>query len=172
MNSYSPVEARQELLAARDHSTTPEARSEIKRRQARAEQTLQAREFVRHEIQALRHVQDLENMALMLLSGQEAAVDPVTEQPSLIPLDKDRTSQLNVCANIKFRLLAKVLPDIKAVELTGAGGEELGSQRQLAEMELRNRLRAVLTQGKPLELVEELVEDAEPVEETSYECLG
>ena len=165
MDAYNPAEARQELLAVREHSQTPEGRRELRRRQARAEQTLQAREFVRHEIQALKHVQDLENMALMLLSGQEVSVDPVTEQPSLIPLDKDRTSQLSTCANIKFRLLAKVLPDIKAVELTGAGGEELGSQRELAEMELRNRLRDVLSQG-----VQPVLEQS--VRSDEYDCLG
>ena len=92
-------------------------------------------------------------------------MDPVTEQPSLIPLDKDRTSQLSTCANIKFRLLAKVLPDIKAVELTGAGGEELGSQRELAEMELRNRLRDVLSQG-----VQPVLEETARSEE--YDWLG
>ena len=166
MDAYNPTEARQELLELREHARNPIAARDLRRRRKRAEETLESREYVRHEIQALRHVQDLETMALMLMTGQEAAVDPVTETPTLIPLDRDRTQQLATCANIKLNLLKKVVPDIKAVELTGAGGEELGNQRELAELELRNRLRAVLTQGKPLELVAE----AEVVDE--YDCLG
>ena len=150
---------------------TAEAKREQRRRKRvanradRAEREVDNREFVRHEIQALVHVRDLETMALMLFSGQEIELDPLTAEPATIPLDKDRVAQLSACANIKLALLRKVLPDIKAVELTGAGGEELGSQRELAEMELRNRLREVLTRG-----AQPVLEQA--AEEPTYDWLG
>lgn len=127
-----------------------------------AESVLEDREYIRHEIQAHQHVRDLETMALMLFSGKEIESDPITEVPTLVPLDKDRVGQLTACATIKLALLRKVVPDIKSVELTGAGGEELGSQRHLAEVELRNRLREALTTGLPL--------IPEPGDD--YACLG
>ena len=141
------------------------AKRALSRRSKGAESVLEDREYIRHEIQAHQHVRDLETMALMLFSGKEIEQDAITEVPVMVPLDKDRVSQLTACATIKLALLRKVVPDIKSVELTGAGGEELGSQRELATIELRNRLREALTRGQPL--------IPEPIAlEDSYACLG
>lgn len=145
---------------------TAEAKRDLARRRRMKTTELAEREYIRHEIQAHQHVQDLETMALMLFSGQEVETDARTGQTVLVPLDKDRTGQLSACANIKLALLRKVIPDIKSVELTGAGGEELGSQRELAQIELRNRLRAALTRGEPLVPL-----PPEPPEIDAYACL-
>ena len=142
------------------------AKRALSKRGQSAESVLEDREYIRHEIQAHQHVRDLETMALMLFSGQEIEQDRVTEVPVLVPLDKDRVSQLTACATIKLALLRKVVPDIKSVELTGAGGEELGSQRELATIELRNRLRAALTTGQPL------IPEPVALLEDGYGCLG
>lgn len=117
----------------------------LQRRKSEAGNQLEQREYLRHEIAARVHVKDLETIALVLFCGHEAVKDPVLEEPRMVPLDKDRTSQLTAAANVKLSLLKKVLPDIKAMELTGAGGEDLGTDRAMAELELRNRLRAILT---------------------------
>jgi len=116
----------------------------LHRRKKDAAEALEQRDYLRHEIAARVHVADMETIALMLFSGKEATLDPVTGQITMLPLDKDRTSQLQAAANVKAALLKKVLPDIKSVELTGAGGEDLGTDRAMAELEIRNRLRAIL----------------------------
>ncbi len=139
----------------------------LARRKTEAGDKLEEREYLRHEIQARMHVQDLETIASMLYSGYEvvhalgggegeAGEGPVT----MVPIDKARTAQLLGAANVKLSLLKKVLPDIKAMELTGAGGEELGTDRVMALLELKNRLRAIL---QPPE-----IELSPP----AYDCLG
>ena len=117
----------------------------LKRRKSEAGEHLEQREYLRHEIAARVHVKDLETIALVLFCGQEAVKDPLGDEPRMVPLDRDRTSQLSAAANVKLALLKKVLPDIKSMELVGAGGEDLGTDRAMAELELRNRLRAILT---------------------------
>jgi len=117
----------------------------LHRRKKDAAQQLEQREYLRHEIAARIHVEDLETIALILFSGTEAVLDADTDEIAMVPLDKERVAQLAAAASVKSGLLKKVLPDIKAVELTGAGGEELGTDRQMSELELKNRLRAVLT---------------------------
>ena len=117
----------------------------LQRRKSNAEDHLEQREYLRNEIAARMHVKDLETIALVLFCGQEAVKDPLGPEPRMVVLDRDRTSQLTAAANVKLSLLKKVLPDIKSMELTGAGGEDLGTDRAMAELELRNRLRAILT---------------------------
>jgi len=147
---YTLEGVKREQAQQQELDRTAEAKRDLARRRRMKTTELAEREYIRHEIQAHQHVQDLETMALMLFSGQEVMVDDQTGVQNLVPLDKDRTGQLSACDNIKLALLRKVIPDIKSVELTGAGGEELGSQRELAQIELRNRLRAALTRGEPL----------------------
>ena len=165
---FSLDTVKRQAARAAELDKTEEAKRDIGRRQRRSKATeaLEDREFIRHEIAAHQHVQDLETMALMLFSGEEVITDGQTGQAALVPLDKDRAAQLSACATIKLALLRKVVPDIKAVELTGAGGEELGSQRELAQIELRNRLRAALTRGDPLLPAATTVPEIDP-----YACL-
>jgi hypothetical protein len=144
----------------------------LQRRKKDAQETIEQREYLRHEIEARQHVQDLETIALMLFSGKEATSDPVTGEVVMVPLDKDRTSQLQAAANVKQGLLKKVLPDIKAVELTGAGGEDLGTDKAMAELELRNRLRAILTgQSVPVVIEGKVDSAADKVAEEVPACL-
>ena len=42
-----------------------------------------------------------------------------------VPLDATRTSQLKIVLDVQLRLLSKVLPDLKAVEMSGPDGEPL-----------------------------------------------
>ena len=128
-------------------------------RQIKAANKEADREYLRDKIQAGTHVYDIETIALMLFSGKEAVQDPVTGTVSMLPLDRDRTMQLKAAADVKGTLLKKVLPDIKAVELTGAGGEELGTDRQMAVLELRNRLRAILVGSSLPEVIEQIPEE-------------
>lgn len=116
----------------------------VLRRRHDARRRGEARENVRHEIDARRYVYQLDAISETLLAGRELVQDPITGQQTTIPLDKDRLAQLLGAAGIKQNLLKKVLPDIKAVELTGADGEDLGTDRVMATIELRNRLRAIL----------------------------
>ena len=128
-------------------------------RQIKAANKEADREYLRDKIQAGNHVYDIETIELMLFSGKEAVQEPVTGTLYMLPLDRYRTMQLKAAADVKGTLLKKVLPDIKAVELTGAGGEELGTDRQMAVLELRNRLRAILVGSSLPEVIEQIPEE-------------
>lgn len=62
-----------------------------------------------------------------LTSGWEPVRDPRTGSADWVPLDRDRVAALNAALSTHLKLLNKVLPDLKAVELSGPDGERLAS---------------------------------------------
>lgn len=153
------------LLEDREH--TAQYLAQIRQRKREVEQQLVARETLRHRIRAEQHLEHIEAIGDVLLVGKEAIVEPFTGEVQEVPLDSERRQQLSECAHLKLALMKKVLPDIKSVELTGAGGEELGNNRAMAEIELRNRLRAIFT-GQSLPRV---LEGVVVAEEPAFDCL-
>lgn len=83
------------------------------------------REALRQRVDGERILSRVEHCTQVLLSGWEPVTDPATQQVTWVPLSKDRTAALGKVMDIQLRLLSKVLPDLKAVELSGADGEPL-----------------------------------------------
>jgi len=83
------------------------------------------------------------------------------EEPSggeSVPLDAVRVSSLSSALQARFKLLGKVLPDLKAVEVTGADGERLAPEMNRTELAAR-MLFLLRSQGVT---VEGELEPAEP----------
>ena len=83
------------------------------------------REALRERVDGERILSRIEHCTQVLLSGWEPVTDPATKQVTWVPLSKDRTAALGKVMDIQLRLLSKVLPDLKAVEIAGADGEPL-----------------------------------------------
>ncbi len=62
-------------------------------------------------------------------------------------LDKTRVAAINAALNARFRLLAKVLPDLKAIELD-LGAETMGAMRGYTELERAARVAFLLKRGR------------------------
>jgi len=99
-----------------------------------------------------------------LVDGQEA------RGGEAVPLDGERISALGKALDGHFKLLNKVLPDLKSVELTGSDGGPLQVMgRQVSDIELAARLLWHLR--KQGTTVEGEVEAEEPPGERSLDFL-
>ncbi len=113
-----------------DHPTSYNARSDRDRarenlaRQLRTNQMM--RESARERINASQIIDDIHVIDTQLMGshteGTKEVIDPETGLTSLvnvevqIPLEREIISALKARADIKFRLLGKVLPDLKSTE--------------------------------------------------------
>jgi hypothetical protein len=77
----------------------------------------------------------------MMLDGREPIVNAATGITTYVVLDTLRTTQLGRVLDLNFKLLAKVLPDLKSIELTGAA--LAGPQDSQDRMVLATKLLAV-----------------------------
>ena len=68
------------------------------------------KENLRKELQAREYLRQIENIAVILGESWET-------------ISSEQTSALRLKADINFKRLAKVLPDLKAVEVSGPDGE-------------------------------------------------
>jgi len=85
------------------------------------------RDTLRQSIDGESLLWELKSISQALQSGRDISADEVTGEPVDEPLSDSRAKQLSKAAEIHLRLLAKVLPDVRAVELSGPDGAELGS---------------------------------------------
>jgi len=60
-----------------------------------------------------------------MLSGYEPMTDAVTLEVTHLPLTRERVVALKVVLDVELKLLGKVLPDLKAVEMTDSEGQPL-----------------------------------------------
>ena len=107
-------------------------------RQLRTTQMM--REQAREQIQPTEIITDLISIDLMLQGETDLAGNP-------IPLERETIAQLKARADIKFRLLSKVLPDLKATESVSYSSHDHqhlhahGDIKSVSNMELAQRLQ-------------------------------
>ena len=77
----------------------------------------------------------------MLMSGREGIINAATGVTTYVELSTLRTTQLGKALDVQFRLLAKILPDLKSIELTGDVPE--GPKGSRDKMVLATKLLAV-----------------------------
>jgi len=137
-------------------------------RQIRTNQMM--REQARELIQPTPIISDLINIDLLLQGEQDIA-------GNTIPLEKDVIASLRLRADIKFRLLSKVLPDLKATESVSHNTHDhahlhadVGS---VSNMELAQRLQLWRRDHLNPEgsLVGETTSEPDPDEEIVYDFL-
>jgi len=105
----------------------------------RAEKRVEEREHLRLEIKSRELINKMQDAALMLFFGYEANPN---DPDVLVPMSRDRIASLKAGADVADRLLKKVLPDLKQVELQDGGNN--GEGRILENIELDNRMRLYL----------------------------
>ena len=142
-------------------------------RKTRAELEVEKRAALRERVRVAEHLDRIDQLSNILDQGWERVADPLTGQTTTVPLDNARRQQIDSAIAAKMRLVDKVLPQLKSEEITGAGGESLGGNRRvMAELELRNRLRSVLTtSGLILEHQAEAEDEDTAVLEQLPRCL-
>ncbi len=107
-------------------------------RQLRTTQMM--REQAREQIQPTEIITELISIDLKLQGDTDLAGNP-------IPLEREIISQLKARADIKFRLLSKVLPDLKATESVSYSAHDHqhihahGDIQSVSNMELAQRLQ-------------------------------
>lgn len=89
-------------------------------------------------LKRIEHIMDL------LLAGTESVRDPSTGLMLVLPIDSTRTQHLKVVLDAQFKLLGKVLPDLRAIELTGEDGEPLTAPGQADNLVLATKLLALM----------------------------
>ena len=130
----------------------------------RAERRVEEREHLRLEIHSRKLIVEMQDAAIKLFLGIEESHN---EAGLYVPLTRDRIAGLKAGADIADKLLKKVLPDLKQVELTAGNND--GEGRILENIELDNRMRLYLAALEkrgtviPMHPAEEVVE-AELVE--------
>lgn len=111
---------------------------------------LARRQRVRRELRALidgeRLLLDIERLCLLLTNGYDVVMDPVTMRvKEMVPMSSSRVTALGKVLDVRLRLLNKVLPDLKAIELSGPDGEPLKTEDGRSErMVLATKLLAVM----------------------------
>lgn len=96
-----------------------------------------AKKLLREAIQGENVLLSIGDILDRLVQGQEP--DP-NGGPTPLPLDSERISALKGALDGHFKLLNKVLPDLRSVELTGADGEALIPRQEVSNVELAARL--------------------------------
>lgn len=128
------------LLSEKEH------REAMERARRRAKNSPLVKEELRLLIQGEDLIADLGDITRQLRNG----VEPVRmEDGALIetPMGPGRVSSLKAAADVKLALLRKVLPDLKAVELSGPDGGPLVMTEEVNPVELLTRLRALRADG-------------------------
>ena len=133
-------------------------RQEIaERARKRAEDRIEEREHIRLELKTREYIQVTHQSIDLLLRGSERITDPNTGAEIEVPLDRARVQSVKAAADLSLRLLAKVLPDLKAIEV-GDSPEKAADPKTLSTQELMALVQK-LGQRPPVQ-----IEDAEVVE--------
>lgn len=102
----------------------------------RAIRRYENREHLRLEIQSRKHINEMEKAAFALFLGYE---EDALEPGVLRPIGRERAASLKAAADIAEKLLRKVLPDLKQIEMQTKDDKD--DSAILQDIELSNRLR-------------------------------
>ena len=127
------------------------------RARKRAEDRIEEREHIRLELKTREYIEVTHQCIDVLQRGYETQVDPATKAELVVPLDRARVQSIKAAADLSLRLLAKVLPDLKAVEV-GDSPEKAADPKSLSTGELMALIEKLGTR------VPVTVEEAEYVE--------
>ena len=105
------------------------------RARKRAEDRIEEREHIRLELKTREYIQVTHQSIDLLLKGSERIIDPNTGAEIEVPLDRARVQSVKAAADLSLRLLAKVLPDLKAIEV-GDSPEKAADPKNLSTQEL------------------------------------
>lgn len=110
----------------------------------RAEDRVEEREHLRLEIKSRELLTGMHDIFYTLISGVEVSPfkdidEDGREVNRVVPLSRDRIASLKAAADVSDKLLKKVLPDLKQIEMVDPGGK--GEGRILENIELANRMR-------------------------------
>ena len=94
------------------------------------------KKLLREAIQGEQVLLSIGDILDRLMQGQE----PSPDGGPPLPLDSERIAALKGAMDGHFKLLNKVLPDLRSVELTGADGEALIPKAEVSNIELAARL--------------------------------
>ena len=133
----------------------------------RAENRVEEREHLRLEIKARKLIEEMQQAAMVLYFGyEELPLQPGETVPKFARLGRDRIAALKAAADISDKLLKKVLPDLKQIELTeGEGGAE---GRILENIDLDNRMRIYVEALAKRQLAAMPIEDAIIVDDMDF----
>ena len=87
---------------------------------------------------------EVERLCAKLESGEDSVFDPVTGAYESIPMNSTRVAALGKVLDVRMKMLGKVLPDLKAVELTGENGEPLKTGESSDRMVIATKLLALM----------------------------
>jgi len=147
----------------------------------RAEDRVEEREHLRLEIKSRKLLNGMHDIFYTLISGVEFSpfqdendVDEDGRQiKRIVPLSRDRIAALKAAADVSDKLLKKVLPDLKQIEMVEEGGGKEG--KILEDIELANRLRVYMEslnkRGVIIPMKTEMIEDAVIVDEQPLDFL-
>lgn len=111
-------------------------RQEIaERARKRAEDRIEEREHIRLELKTREYIQTTHQSIELLMKGYETQIDPATRVEIEVPLDRARVQAIKAAADLSLRMLGKVLPDLKAVEV-GDSPEKAADPKNLSTQEL------------------------------------
>ena len=102
------------------------------------------RAALRQQVDGERQLRAIEDIVSRLTAGSEPVLNEVTGQYQPVPLDSTRVTALNAALGAHFKLLGKVLPDLKAVEITGEDGEPLSLGGGSDKLVLATKLMALM----------------------------
>lgn len=102
---------------------------------ARAERRLEEREHLRLELKAREYIHTVHGIIDTLVEGYED-IRPYGTEPERIPLSRQRVQALKTAMDGSLRLLDRVLPPLKAVEVQKSPEEEGLSMHQLSTHDL------------------------------------
>ena len=105
------------------------------RARKRAEDRIEEREHIRLELKTREYIQVTHQAIDVLLKGSEIQRDQHTGAEIEVPLDRSRVQAIKASADLSLRLLNKVLPDLKAVEV-GDSPEKAADPKNLSTGEL------------------------------------
>ena len=155
---------REKIMSILTMKEMTEARDRAK---DRAKNSLVVREELRLCIDGYDLIDRIQTVSRMLFHNRELDDDGLSGVPSWVTpraLTPHRVAQIKAAADIDMALLRKVLPDIRAVELTGKNGDPIAFEETipaLSKIALRQHIRYTLEHGAD----EPEITDAEIVEE-------
>lgn len=123
----------------------------------RAEKRVEEREHLRLELKAREYIHTVHGIIDTLCTGYEQhPMEDGSEQR--VPLDRGRVQALKTAMDGSLRLLDRVLPPLKAVEVTRAPGDEANAMT-LTTAEL---IKLALAGKAPITVEADVVEVEEP----------
>lgn len=112
---------------------------------------MEPRTKVRAELRKMldgeRMLNRIEQCVTYLMQGSEPVTNAATREVAYVPLTRERLGALKIVLDTQLRLLSKVLPDLKAIEMTDDKGNRLAAGSQ-DRMVLATKLLAIMREEK------------------------